>query len=237
MITPQFLRSRIIRRSKTRPRAISLSLSVTWKLAAGTLTVTATSSDQNLIPNGTYHAGQSREPIARLTMSLSAANQTDEDPQQSPSPWTTAQRPIRRRSKTLASAGNDEPAISAIPDQTTLEDTATGRNIAFTVSDVETAAGTLTVTATSSDQNLIPNGNITLGGTGANRTINVLPAANQTGGPATITVTVDDGTTANQTTFDVTVSAVNDNPTISAIPDHTTLEDTAHGRISAFHCQ
>ena len=97
---------------------------------------------------------------------------------------------------------------------------------------METAAGTLTVTATSSDQNLIPNGNITLGGTGANRTINVLPAANQTGGPATITVTVDDGTTANQTTFDVTVSAVNDEPTISAIPDQTTLEDTATGNIA-----
>jgi hypothetical protein len=79
---------------------------------------------------------------------------------------------------------------------------------------VETAAGTLTVTATSSDQMLVPDGNITLGGTGAKRTINVLPAANQTGGPATITLTVTDGTTTTQTTFDVTVSAVNDVPTI-----------------------
>ena len=41
---------------------------------------------------------------------------------------------------------------------TTNEDTPTGP-IAFTVGDVETAAGTLTVTATSNDQTLIPDGN------------------------------------------------------------------------------
>ncbi|MCP4171990.1 MAG: DUF2341 domain-containing protein, partial [Fuerstiella sp.] len=64
---------------------------------------------------------------------------------------------------------NDEPTISAIPDQTLLEDTATGA-IAFTISDVETAAGALTLTATSSDQALVPDGNITLGGSGSNRT-------------------------------------------------------------------
>ncbi|MEO1982135.1 MAG: hypothetical protein ABGZ24_16575, partial [Fuerstiella sp.] len=65
--------------------------------------------------------------------------------------------------------------------------------IAFTIGDAETAAGTLTVTATSNDQTLVPDGNITLGGSGASRTINVLPSVNQSGGPATITVTVDDG--------------------------------------------
>ncbi|HIK91834.1 MAG TPA: tandem-95 repeat protein [Planctomycetes bacterium] len=108
---------------------------------------------------------------------------------------------------------NDAPTITPIADQTPLEDTATGA-IAFTVGDDETGTGSLTVTATSSDQTLVPDGNITLGGSGANRTINVLPAANRTGGPATITVTVNDGTTTTQTTFDVTVTAVNDAPTI-----------------------
>ena len=185
--------------------------------------MTATSSDQNLIPNGNITLGGTG--ANRTINVLPAANQTG-----GPATITVTVDDGTTANQTTfdvtVSAVNDEPTISAIPDQTTLEDTATG-NIAFTVSDVETAAGTLTVTATSSDQNLIPNGNITLGGTGANRTINVLPAANQTGGPATITVTVDDGTTANQTTFDVTVSAVNDEPTISAIPDQTTLEDTA----------
>jgi hypothetical protein len=70
----------------------------------------------------------------------------------------------------------------------------------------------LTVTATSDDQTLVPDGNITLGGSGASRTVNVLPGTNQNGGPATITVSVFDGATTTQTTFDVTVSADNDAP-------------------------
>ena len=58
--------------------------------------------------------------------------------------------------------------------------------------DVETAAGSLTVSGSSSNPTLVPNGNIVFGGSGANRTVTVTPAANQTG-TATITVTVSDG--------------------------------------------
>jgi hypothetical protein len=126
---------------------------------------------------------------------------------------------------------NESPTITPIADQTPLEDTATGA-IAFTVGDPETAAGSLTVTATSNNQTLVPDGNITLGGSGANRTINILPGLNQTGGPATITVTVDDGTTTTQTTFDVTVTAVNDAPTLSTIANQVVQEDTATGAIA-----
>ena len=45
---------------------------------------------------------------------------------------------------------NDAPAITALADQTIAEDGTTGA-LPFTVSDVETAAGALTVTAVSSD--------------------------------------------------------------------------------------
>jgi len=45
---------------------------------------------------------------------------------------------------------NDAPTITPIVDQTAVEDTATG-DIAFKVGDIETAAASLTVTATSSD--------------------------------------------------------------------------------------
>jgi hypothetical protein len=124
---------------------------------------------------------------------------------------------------------NEAPTITTIADQTPLEDTATGA-IAFTIGDVETAAGSLTVTATSNDQTLVPDANITLGGSGASRTIDVLPGLNQTGGPATITV--DDGTTTTQTTFDVTVTPDNDAPTITGIADQTPTEDTATGAIA-----
>ena len=76
----------------------------------------------------------------------------------------------------------------------------------FTVGDVETAAGSLTVSGSSSNTTLVPNGNIVFGGSGANRTVTVTPAAGQTG-TATITVTVSDGQLSTPTSFQLTVSA------------------------------
>ena len=58
-------------------------------------------------------------------------------------------------------AVNDAPAITALADQTIAEDGTTGA-LPFTVSDVETAAGALTVTAVSSNTTLVPNGNLVL---------------------------------------------------------------------------
>src|SRR5260370_40142027 len=43
--------------------------------------------------------------------------------------------------------------------------------INFTVGDVETPAGSLTVSGGSSNQTLVPDGNIVLGGTGGKRTV------------------------------------------------------------------
>lgn len=66
-----------------------------------------------------------------------------------------------------------------------------------TVSDNEQNAGTLTLSGTSSDQILVPNGNIVFGGSGANRTITITPAGGGIGG-AMISITVNDGQTVNQ---------------------------------------
>src|SRR5206468_10524275 len=88
-------------------------------------------------------------------------------------------------------AVNDPPTISNIADQSTAAGTAVGP-IGFTVRDVETAAGNLTLNGNSSNPTLVPNGNIVFGGSGTSRTVTVTPAANQTG-TATITVTVSDG--------------------------------------------
>ncbi len=113
-------------------------------------------------------------------------------------------------------AQNDAPTITALADQTIPEDGTTGA-LAFSVSDVETAAGSLTVTAVSSNTTILPNGNLTLVDLGGgNWTIAPTPALNQTGGPVTITVTVSDGTTSTNETFDVTVTAQNDAPVISS---------------------
>ena len=111
-------------------------------------------------------------------------------------------------------AANDAPTITAIANQTIAEDGTTGV-LAFSVGDMETAVGSLTVSATSSNTTIIPDGNLTLIDLGSgNWTIEATPAANQTGGPVTITVTVDDGTTSTDETFTVTVTANNDAPTI-----------------------
>jgi hypothetical protein len=121
-------------------------------------------------------------------------------------------------------AVNDVPTLSDIPDLSINEDTATSA-ILFTIGDVETPAGSLVVSATSSNPALVPAGNIVLGGTGANRTITLSPATNQSGA-ATITVTVSDGTSSSSDTFLLNVNAVNDVPTISDIANQTTSQGT-----------
>lgn len=125
---------------------------------------------------------------------------------------------------------DDDPTISVIPDQTIAEDGSTGP-IPFTVNDEETAASALTIEASSSNTTLVPVANVTVGGSGTNRTITVTPALNQTG-TTTISVTVDDGVRTAVREFLVTVSPVNDPPTISFISDRTTNEDVSTGVIS-----
>src|SRR5262249_36728534 len=71
----------------------------------------------------------------------------------------------------IKSSGNTYPTLSLIPTVNLNEDSST--NIAFTVHDNETAAGSLTVTASSSNPQLIPNANLVLGGSGGNRTLGI----------------------------------------------------------------
>jgi hypothetical protein len=109
-------------------------------------------------------------------------------------------------------AVNDVPTIGAISDQTTLEDMATGA-IPFTVDDFETAAGSLTATATSSNVRVVAAGGISLGGSGADRTITLTPVANASG-TSTITVTVTDAGGLSATrSFALVVTPVPDVPT------------------------
>ena len=121
-------------------------------------------------------------------------------------------------------AVNDAPTITAIPAQTTPEDVPTG-SISFTVADAETPAGTIAVTASSSDKVVVPDANIILSGTGASRIIRITPATDKFG-PTTITLTVTDGSASTQTTFILTVTPVNDAPTITGQKPLTTPEDT-----------
>ena len=113
---------------------------------------------------------------------------------------------------------NDVPSISDLPDQAVDEDTATAA-IAFTVGDTESAASSLTLSASSSSPGLIPEANIAFAGSGTSRTVTLAPATNQFGS-ATITITVKDGSggTASDS-FVMTVRPVNDAPALNGIND------------------
>lgn len=102
-------------------------------------------------------------------------------------------------------SANTAPTISSISNQNLNLNTATGA-LAFTVGDAETAAGSLTVSATSSNQTRVPDANLVLGGSGASRTLTVTPATDQQGA-TTVTVTVSDGSLSASTSFTVTVNA------------------------------
>lgn len=104
---------------------------------------------------------------------------------------------------------NESPTIIGInAAQSVREDTPTD-NLNFLVSDPETPAGNLMLSATSSNPQLLPVENIAFGGTGTNRSLVVTPATNQNG-TGTITVTVSDGVFTRNQTFHVAVRDVDD---------------------------
>jgi len=128
---------------------------------------------------------------------------------------------------------NDDPVVIAPIAQSLDEDTGSGE-LMFAVSDVETAADALSVTASSDNQALIPDGNITLGGSGGNRTIQFTPALDANGG-ATITLAVDDGSGGSASAgFTVNVAPVNDTPSITLGGDQSVPEDAGLKSVAEF---
>nr|WP_255570353.1 Ig-like domain-containing protein [Cohnella sp. CFH 77786] len=194
--------------------------------APGSLSVTATSSNTTLVPNNGANLTLGGSGADRTLTVTPAANQSgtatitltvsDED-------GLTAQ-------DTFVLTVNDPPTVSDITNVTVNENGSTSA-LSFTVGDAETAPGSLSVTATSSNTTLVPNNgaNLTLGGSGANRTLTVTPAANQSG-TATITVTVSDGN--GGTAQDTFVLTVNGKPSISNITDQAINKNTATSALS-----
>lgn len=101
---------------------------------------------------------------------------------------------------------NDPPTITALGDQAIDVDESTGA-LGFVVGDVESDADGLTIVATSSAPETVPDDsvNLVLGGSGANRTIEVVPAENAVGS-STITLAVSDGVDTTTTEFTVVVT-------------------------------
>lgn len=184
---------------------------------AGDMTITSASSNPTLIPVANIVFGGSG--FARTVTITPAANQFGAS-----TITVTAGNALSSVSDTFVvnvTSVNDLPTISDVQNQSTTEDVPAGP-ITFTIGDVETPAGSLTVTGSSTNQTLVPNANIVLTGTGATRIVTITPAANQSG-TVTITLTVRDanGDTATDS-FNLAIGTVADTPSVT---NATTNED------------
>ncbi len=117
------------------------------------------------------------------------------------------------------------PVLEDITDKTTNQNQALA--ISFSIGD---STGDVTVTATSDNQTLLPNGNLSLSTVGVVRTLVMTPAQNQVGS-ALITVTVAGAPVATDT-FTLTVNPVNQRPSFTAGANQTTNEDSGEQTVA-----
>jgi formylglycine-generating enzyme required for sulfatase activity len=124
---------------------------------------------------------------------------------------------------------NTAPKISDIKAQTIKPGSSTGA-LAFTISDAQTAASSLKLSARSSNTKLVSSSKIIFGGRGNKRTVTVTPTRGQTG-TTTIKVTVSDGRLSASDTFLLKVNA-NTAPTISVIAAQTINQGSNTGTLA-----
>lgn len=99
---------------------------------------------------------------------------------------------------------NNPPVISSLPDLAVVR-IPNAEVITFSVQDPDTTANNLVVTGYSSDLLLLPNANLTFGGTGTQRTLTVRPVLGRTG-LAVVTIVASDGDATVSTSFYVLVT-------------------------------
>jgi len=164
------------------------------------LTVTATSDNTTLVPNNPANLTFGG-PFTNSTLTVTpAASQEGVANIQVVVTDNLGDKATNTFALTVGS-----PSISSIANKITPAGTPTSVNL--WVNDNETAAGSLTVTATSSDQTVLPDANIGVVNSGnTNRTLMITNAA---AGFAVVTVTVSDGTFNIPTTFILTAAATN----------------------------
>jgi hypothetical protein len=165
------------------------------------LVITATSSNTNVVsaptiayssPNnsGTLSFTALSNGTATITLAINDSQATNNS---------------TLRSFLVTVRTNEAPVISRIADQLIQKNASTGL-LPFTIGDRETPATNLSLTATTSNTNLILLSRITFDGFGSNRTVAVVPEKGRTG-VALITIRVSDGTNQTSTTFLVNVAA------------------------------
>lgn len=185
--------------------------------AAASLTVTGSSSNASLLP------------VSGLAFNGTGSNRTISlTPAQDEIGTTTVTLTVSDGSLTSSTSfvltvnrANTAPTISPLLARSTQANTNSGA-IEFTVGDAESSANSLTVSGSSSNQTVLPFGNIVFGGTGANRTVTLTPAPNQIG-VANVTITVSDGRLSASSTFVLSVTASSTVPKISDISNRTVV--------------
>ncbi len=119
------------------------------------------------------------------------------------------------------------PLITSISDQIVAVGGSTG-TLSFLVDDPDGSIETLSIMATSDNQTLVPNANLSLNAINRNdREVSVQTAAGETG-MATITLSVDDGTNVATTSFVITVAV----PETDVEPDDYTDTSATTGSVS-----
>jgi hypothetical protein len=105
---------------------------------------------------------------------------------------------------TPGAANNTPPIIAAIAPYSSVIGDATSPPVGFTVSSEDTPVSGITVTATSSDQAVVPDGNLLVSGAGGFRTLTINPIGV---GYATITLRASDGILTGRRSFQYAASA------------------------------
>jgi hypothetical protein len=176
-------------------------------LAASSVLVSGASSNTNLVPNGQIVFGGTD---TNRTVTLTANSNVLGGATIS----VTATGPCGATNQTAFNliVTNFPPQISALTNLHVPINVSTGP-LPFIVSDLETPAARLTVTASSSNTNVVPPAQIVFGGAGTNRTVNITPATNQAGSATITLVVTDDVGGTSQTSFTVTVDQFTPLPT------------------------
>ena len=211
--------------------SIAFTISDVDSTLSCTTSITMNSSNATLIPNGNVvFAGTAPNCTAVVTpagANFGTSNLTfTVTDNGNPMPAQTAATAFTMTVNQV----NQVPQISAISNTSVNEDTTTSA-IAFTIVDVDSTVFCNNVTATSSNTTLVPNANIVIAGTAPNCTAVITPTANGNGSTTlTLTLTDNGSPLPSQTAtsvFVLTVYAVNDAPSIAALTNKSTDEDTA----------
>jgi len=181
------------------------------------LTAWAISSNPTIVPNDDYHliiSGNASQRTLAITPSKDEAGEL--------TITIYASDGIKTQSTSfglIVQSYKKSPQISDIENQVMEEDTAI--TIDFIVTDADSGANALLLNLISSNKYVIPNdpANLSLSGTGENRTLHIKPKADQVGSVRITIEAKDSDNLYDQTSFMVTVNNVNDPPTISSIED------------------